>query len=684
MPLTPPMPLLTLARRFGAFLLIVVMAGGLLRPAGAAEPPMRFELLDVQGQRLPWTSAGPQAGTPAEATVLGGGFVSRQRVNAMALRGDGQERYLLTGNGGTLSWQGPPGSEADRQDLPLPEHLPRLSWARSLAWDEARGLLAVASTGTDAQFYRLDTRSRRWLDARPLRLRDVASLAFNAATGGFAAVTGTADLLLLDAQGEREELRPLAGVLPALDEARHPQTHSFEGLQVFAQGDRFALVNVRDGRVTHVWTYERASRQAALSYKPGGVPAALPPAASGAAGPAVAPSGGGLALRQLVAAPATWPDAVSPATEARLQLAALVSGAAGLAVLAWAQWRRPRGRARVVAALAGLALAALPVLMLLAGRTPGSPLLLGPLQILQVLQLAWMSMRLGVPLAEVLGPQGYSLAVSTSGAALLLLAMALMLRPARQRVTALLGVAVAVLLAVLPARELAARRASAALVARESAAGEALFAARCERAGVRRPYPVGGVDGVRLEGLRGPAGPGAAADPDWPEAGIPGDAVGEAYVRSFLDVDVDDARDHPGWSVGFGISRVTIKGYDFVDVRQPQGHYLRHRLARDGRLETQAIEPAEAARYAVSYGPSGEPADRRHWVAGALVRVTDTRSGQVLGELEAYAWQPPARRGGGDLSRRQWLGARTCPAYADQPGMRVRLFTEHVLQRPRD
>jgi len=509
--------------------LLGLLLSVLLTSAGAANTrgaQMKITLLDVEGKRLHWTTAGPGAGTLHSAEVLGGGFASRQRVSAAVVSVTGQETYYITGNGGKLAWKLSTADASARdtpdQNVPPAPNLPRLSWATGLAWDETRGVLAIVSTGSDAQFYRFDTRARRWLDARPIKSPDIASLSFDAATGRFVAVTTTADLLLLDIRGTPEEVRPLDGVLPQLAEARHPETRSFDGLQVFADGNRFALVNVLRGRVTHIWIYDRATRQASLTYKPGGLTAA------------------------------------------------------------------------------------------------------------------------------------------TSSAA----------PPVAAAVT-------------LPARELADRPAEADPVARETAAGEALFAARCQSAGARRLYPVGGVTGVRLEHLRGEVVSTAHADRDWSDAGIPGDVGGMAYVRAFLDVAINDRRVPPGGSFGIDLSRVTLKGYDFVDVRQPDGSYLRHRLAADRTLVTEPIPAGKAARYAVSYVPHGRTGDRMHWVAGALVRVTDTRSGQILGELEAYSHQPPSRRGGDDLSRRSWHGARTCPAYDDVPGFMVRMFTEHVLHRPR-
>jgi hypothetical protein len=138
-----------------------------------------------------------------------------------------------------------------------------------------------------------------------------------------------------------------------------------------------------------------------------------------------------------------------------------------------------------------------------------------------------------------------------------------------------------------------------------------------------------------------------------------------AYVLAFLDVAIDHRRDHPDWFIDIDSRRVTLKGHAFVDVRQPDGSYLRHSLAADQTLVTAPIPTDEAARYAVSYLPRGDSDDRMHWVAGALVRVTDTRSGQLLGELEAYAHQP--RHAGAAATDRSAVG--TGPGHAQPTTM---------------
>ena len=87
--------------------LLGLLLSVLLTSAGAANTrgaQMKITLLDVEGKRLHWTTAGPGAGTLHSAEVLGGGFASRQRVSAAVVSATGQETYYITGNGGTDVW----------------------------------------------------------------------------------------------------------------------------------------------------------------------------------------------------------------------------------------------------------------------------------------------------------------------------------------------------------------------------------------------------------------------------------------------------------------------------------------------------------------------------------------------------------------------------------------------------
>ena len=116
----------------------------------------------------------------------------------------------------------------------------------------------------------------------------------------------------------------------------------------------------------------------------------------------------------------------------------------------------------------------------------------------------------------------------------------------------------------------------------------------------------------------------------------------------------------------------------------PSSHrrFLRYRLATDSPrsgMVSEEIPATAAARHAVSYTRVDSEQERANWVAGALVTVTDTDTGEVLGELRTAAFAPPSRRAFDDPQRRNWQLARTCPAWNDVPDAMARLFAGEVV-----
>jgi hypothetical protein len=124
------------------------------------------------------------------------------------------------------------------------------------------------SFGGEGYFYRYDTRNHVWLGVRSLQNRDLYSLAFNVATGGYVAISDRAELVFLTERGELDEVRPLAELLADLGSTYDRGNAPLTGLQVAAHGNAVALVNVDNGTVTHIWTYDRKKSKAQLTYKP--------------------------------------------------------------------------------------------------------------------------------------------------------------------------------------------------------------------------------------------------------------------------------------------------------------------------------------------------------------------------------------------------------------------------------
>ncbi|HEY8360272.1 MAG TPA: hypothetical protein VIL30_22690, partial [Ramlibacter sp.] len=136
-----------------------------------------------------------------------------------------------------------------------------------IAWDTRKGVLAIVSFGSEGYFYRYDTRNRQWLDARSLQNRDLYSLTFNPGTGGWVALSDKAELVTFNERGELEGVQPLQALLRDLDSTYDKGNGRLDQLTVAADGTAVAILNVRKGTVTHIWTWDQVTRRAQLTYK---------------------------------------------------------------------------------------------------------------------------------------------------------------------------------------------------------------------------------------------------------------------------------------------------------------------------------------------------------------------------------------------------------------------------------
>lgn len=229
-------------------------------------PALRFafDLVSVDGRRLPFTNTGPKDGQGYSGIVRGG--MLRGGAGAAAVREDGREAFYFEGNGSTLVWA-PEGMGGRREPLLVPPGLPRLSWGSGLAWDTRKGVLAIATFGGEGYLYRYDTHARIWLDARSLQNRDLIGLSVNAETGEFLGISSNAELVRFNGQGELQAVQPLRSLLRDLDSTYDRNNGRLDGLTVAANGKAIAVVNVSKGTVTHIWTLDAHARKAQLTYK---------------------------------------------------------------------------------------------------------------------------------------------------------------------------------------------------------------------------------------------------------------------------------------------------------------------------------------------------------------------------------------------------------------------------------
>lgn len=375
------------------------------------------------------------------------------------------------------------------------------------------------------------------------------------------------------------------------------------------------------------------------------------------------------------------------ATDANVYLAAFLCIVAIAALAGWLAYHPAQvRRSRILLACAVLLLAVIPALFF-GFRTTGQAVLLNPYEVWLVLRIAFFSIVHDATFfADVFAPESQHRIAATGCLLLLVLAFAVALRRPQSTCARWGGVALAVAFAAYPIAHLAQRYAAKREVAVAYEKGKSLFDQVCGAARASRTVSVPPVEGIRLLQIRADAPVSRLEDRNWPDAGIPGDQVGQAYIASFLDFEfMDDPASHPSWGVALGM--VTMTGYRHVDVAQPDGSYLRYRLDETTRLKsdvrTEVIPAGEAARYAVAYTRNDTPQDRENWLAGAVVKVTDTATGDVLGELHAFAFAPPSRdefNAGPD--KRSWAAAQTCPA-VDMPGVehvRARMFAGEVAK----
>jgi hypothetical protein len=230
-------------------------------------PALRFsfDLVSTDGRRLAWTNTGPKDGK-RHTGIVRGGTLGPHGGGPAVLREAGREAYYLKGNGGQL-FRAPEGTSAASQEIPLAPSLPRLSWGSGMAWDTRKEVLAIVSFGGEGYFYRYDTRNHAWIDAHSLHNRDLYSLALNPASGGYISLSDRTELVLLTEQGELEEVQPLGELLADLGSTYDRGNARATGLQLAAHGKAVAIVNVRDGTVTHIWTYDQTRGKAQLTYK---------------------------------------------------------------------------------------------------------------------------------------------------------------------------------------------------------------------------------------------------------------------------------------------------------------------------------------------------------------------------------------------------------------------------------
>ena len=209
------------------------------------------------------------------------------------------------------------------------------------------------------------------------------------------------------------------------------------------------------------------------------------------------------------------------------------------------------------------------------------------------------------------------------------------------------------------------------------AAAMARFEERCKSAGEKVYRTVEDVEGVLLLNVRPRKTPSVYADAYWSDAAMPDESSGDDYVRMFL---YWEQRNDDRVSRGYlNYSHSEFPGYRFVDVMAANGGFERVRLekAESTKLISEALK-SKPARYAISFENFIDPEDRKLWVAGTKVTITDTSNNEVLAEKTWYVVEP----GQGNTSgfRSPWAFAKSCPAHLGRSNGQTRFFVDQVLK----
>ena len=169
---------------------------------------------------------------------------------------------------------------------------------------------------------------------------------------------------------------------------------------------------------------------------------------------------------------------------------------------------------------------------------------------------------------------------------------------------------------------------------------EAVFNEQCKTAGEKIYRTVDNVEGIMLLKVV-PESPVSAdaktRDPMWDNAALQ-ENEGIRFIGKFLGL--------------YGGS-----SYNYVDVLQPNQSDIIRYTGHHSPLK-QSLNPRHPARYAVTFENNVDPKLRRHWVAGATIRVIDRKTNEIIAEKTIYAFEKGLGGTGG--ARMPWLFAILC------------------------
>lgn len=200
---------------------------------------------------------------------------------------------------------------------------------------------------------------------------------------------------------------------------------------------------------------------------------------------------------------------------------------------------------------------------------------------------------------------------------------------------------------------------------------EALFEERCKTAGERIYKTVDNVEGVLLTNVR----PAKISDSSQFDADdqYGYNVGGEEYIRYYL-IGSNDAASR----------------YRFVEVMQGDKKHrfttpLTAAVSREywtkggGKVPIEStVEGDFSALYAIEWKDISTKEDRDSWIAGGALRITNRKTGELLGERIGYLYETGFGSTAGQRSPWSWARyyAQSCPSVKEHN----RIFVEKVLK----
>ena len=224
---------------------------------------------------------------------------------------------------------------------------------------------------------------------------------------------------------------------------------------------------------------------------------------------------------------------------------------------------------------------------------------------------------------------------------------------------------------------------------------EALFTEKCKTAVPQVYQTAENIEGITLLKVwpRSENRTAAGADLMTETAGLFGQSSEDNYIRGYLywerrnsgktifDIQYKDVIQVPD-KKDRG-NKDLFRGFRYVDVKQPDGSYLRYHFTDPTDPRTLTSQPiAEPSRYAVTFENPIYPEERKLWVATSQTTILDTQTNQVMATLNWYAFEPGLGNQG--AARQPWPHAIECPELALGGSAPMRHFVTDVIQPKQD